>query len=90
MEDNLYVADYLHVGHRADCLMCDTSKIVPRIARPATTVHYGLIASGNAIVRNAILRDRLFEKEGIICFEMEAAGLMNTLGCLIIRGISGM
>ena len=32
-------------------------------------------------------RDRLGEEYGVLCFEMEAAGLMNQLPCLVIRGI---
>ena len=28
-----------------------------------------------------------WEKHGMLCFEMEAAGLMNQLPCLVIRGI---
>jgi nucleoside phosphorylase len=32
-------------------------------------------------------RDRLAQQFGILCFEMEAAGLMNQLPSLVIRGI---
>ena len=32
-------------------------------------------------------RDKLAKEHGILCFEMEAAGLMNQLPCLVIRGI---
>jgi hypothetical protein len=33
-------------------------------------------------------RDRLSsELSGVLCFEMEAAGLMNSFPCLVIRGI---
>jgi hypothetical protein len=37
--------------------------------------------------RSAETRDRLAKEYGIICFEMEAAGLMSQLPCLVIRGI---
>jgi nucleoside phosphorylase len=50
-------------------------------------VHYGLIASGNKVIKNAVLRDTLRDLHGIICFEMEAAGLMNTLPVAVIRGV---
>lgn len=50
-------------------------------------VHYGLIASGNELIKDAVLRDCLAEQKGILCFEMEAAGLMNHFKCLVIRGI---
>lgn len=39
------------------------------------------------VMKHGMTRDRLAEKHGILCFEMEAAGLMNLLPCLVIRGI---
>ncbi|KAJ5727661.1 hypothetical protein N7493_005481 [Penicillium malachiteum] len=52
-------------------------------------VHYGLIASGNRVVKDAFSRDRLNEQlDGhVLCFETEAAGLMNDFPCIVIRGI---
>ncbi|CVL06133.1 related to ankyrin [Fusarium mangiferae] len=50
-------------------------------------VHYGTIASGDTLMTNAFKRDELASEANILCFEMEAAGLMNVFRCLIIRGI---
>jgi nucleoside phosphorylase len=52
-------------------------------------VHYGLIASGNHVIKDAQFRDRLNESLGgnVLCVEMEAAGLMNDFPCIVIRGI---
>jgi nucleoside phosphorylase len=50
-------------------------------------IHYGLVASANQLMKNAIIRDRLAGEKDVLCFEMEAAGLMNTFPCLVIRGI---
>lgn len=50
-------------------------------------IHYGLIASSNQLMKDAFLRDKLVEEHHILCFEMEAAGLMNHFPCLVIRGI---
>lgn len=52
-------------------------------------VHYGLIASGNQVIRDATFRDKLNKDLGgnVLCFEMEAAGLMNNFPCIVIRGI---
>lgn len=52
-------------------------------------IHYGLIASGNTVIKNAKYRDRLNKDLGghVLCFEMEAAGLMDDFPCLVIRGI---
>lgn len=33
------------------------------------------------------MRDKLARDPGILCFEMEAAGIMNRMPCLVIRGI---
>ena len=53
-------------------------------------VHYGLIASGNSVIKNAELRDFIDQQlDGkVLCFEMEAAGLMNSFRCIVIRGIA--
>lgn len=50
-------------------------------------IHYGLIASSNQLMRNADIRDKLAAERDILCFETEAAGLMNHFPCLVIRGI---
>lgn len=50
-------------------------------------IHYGLIASANTLMKDAVIRDALVAKRGILCFEMEAAGLANHFPCLVIRGI---
>jgi len=50
-------------------------------------IHYGLIASANSLIKDATIRDKLARDKNILCFEMEAAGLINHFPCLIIRGI---
>jgi nucleoside phosphorylase len=50
-------------------------------------IHYGLIASANRLMKDAVLRDKLAKDKNVLCFEMEAAGLMNLFPCLVIRGI---
>ncbi|GKZ32353.1 hypothetical protein AbraIFM66950_001691 [Aspergillus brasiliensis] len=53
----------------------------------ACGIHYGLIASGNKVIKDGKLRDKIAKKYDILCFEMEAAGLMDNFPCLVIRGI---
>ncbi|KAL6901385.1 hypothetical protein GGI43DRAFT_404805 [Trichoderma evansii] len=75
---------------KESCSCCDITKSVEREQRDdATMVHYGLIASGNKVIKDAILRDKLNNDLGgnVLCVEMEAAGLMDTFPCLVIRGI---
>ena len=50
-------------------------------------VHYGPIASGNQVIKDAGTRDRLARELNCLCLEMEAAGLMDDFPCLVIRGI---
>jgi nucleoside phosphorylase len=50
-------------------------------------IHYGLIASANQLMKDATVRDTLAAEKDVLCFEMEAAGLMNHFPCLVIRGI---
>jgi nucleoside phosphorylase len=38
-------------------------------------------------MKDAKLRDRWSMERNVLCFEMEAAGIMNTVPCLVIRGI---
>lgn len=93
--DRLYKSHVVHVDQgAADCAAsCGdaSSSIVHRLPRsddednPA--IHYGLIASANQLMKDAALRDKLGQEKGVLCFEMEAAGLMNHFPCLVIRGI---
>jgi nucleoside phosphorylase len=86
--DTLYDASYDHEGG-VTCRQCDTSYLTHREPRmQELVVHYGTIASGNQVMRSAAERDRVStELGGVLCFEMEAAGLMNNFPCLVIRGI---
>jgi nucleoside phosphorylase len=70
------------------CTNCDRSKLVKRKARDMR-IHYGLIASGNQVIKDAAFRDKVNKRLGgrVLCFEMEAAGLMNDFPCIVIRGI---
>ncbi|KAL4935051.1 nucleoside phosphorylase domain-containing protein [Aspergillus oleicola] len=49
---------------------------------------FGTIASGNQVVKYGTIRDEHNAKlGGVLCFEMEAAGVVNILPCLVIREI---
>lgn len=50
-------------------------------------VHFGLVASGNVVMKSGEDRDQIAEKEKVIAFEMEGAGVWDTLPCLIIKGV---
>jgi nucleoside phosphorylase len=87
--DILYKAAYNHEGG-GTCESCTPDQEVDREERVSkdVVVHYGTIASGNQVLKHGKERDRLSTDLGsVICFEMEAAGLMNSFPCLVIRGI---
>ncbi|KAK3946608.1 nucleoside phosphorylase domain-containing protein, partial [Pseudoneurospora amorphoporcata] len=50
-------------------------------------IHYGNIGSANAVVRSSVKRNELHARYNIICFEMEAAGVMSDYQGLVIRGV---
>lgn len=93
--DRLYRPDYIHQDDDKSCKdACGEgeSKLQSRPERSRnkrdkTAIHYGLIASADRLIKDAEVRDKLSQAEGILCFEMEAAGLMDHFPCLIIRGI---
>ncbi|KAH8731834.1 nucleoside phosphorylase domain-containing protein, partial [Phaeosphaeriaceae sp. PMI808] len=71
------------------CPHCDKNRVVPRRPRREKdpVIQYGTIASADVVMRHGETREKLRKKYGILCFEMEAAGLMNDFPCLVIRGI---
>ena len=92
--DRLYESIYAHHGGDGNCKSgCDSASppLVQRPQRGLTSnepvVHYGLIASADTMMKDANTRDRLIKKHDILCFEMEAAGLMNDFPCVVVRGI---
>ncbi|KAL4933101.1 nucleoside phosphorylase domain-containing protein [Aspergillus undulatus] len=99
--DILFRADYEHI-EGPTCEACrkdmaierpkrgdgDMSIKLPKRVDQDIVLHYGIIASGNQVLRDGLTRDRLStELGGVLCFEMEAAGLLNILPCIVIRGI---
>ncbi|KLO99736.1 Uncharacterized protein LW94_1220 [Fusarium fujikuroi] len=87
--DHLFQASYQHNRPMADCQTCDQSQLEKRETRRSREpkIHYGGIASSDQVMKDAITRDQLSQGLEIICFEMEASGLMDILPCLPIRGI---
>jgi nucleoside phosphorylase len=88
-QDRLFDAAYDHHGSENTCDTCEASGLVTRPDRNRhdPVIYYGLIASGNQVIKHGGTRDKLGQELGILCFEMEAAGLMDNFPCLVIRGI---
>lgn len=83
--DELFEAGYAHVG--ADCSSCDRSRLVRRKDRSKPeriAIHHGTMASGNAAMRDSAMRDKLSsELHGVLCFDIEATGMMNRFPCVV-------
>ena len=88
-KDLLFKAEYVCKTDGQTCTECDRKQLVIRPDRDEEKpiIHYGNIASGSSVVRDAIKRDDLGRDHGALCVEMEAAGLMDEFDCLVIRGI---
>lgn len=87
--DILFRPNYQHEETRSDCNSCDHSKAVIRPARQNNdpVIHYGVIASCDQLVWDSALRSELAHEFDAICIDMEGAGVMDRLPCLVIRGI---
>lgn len=93
-DDILFNDEFHHIKANGDCSECvatgEEGVIFrkPRDEIYQSFVHLGLIMSGGGVVKNP--RDRYHLRRGnkdAICFEMEAAGIVDQIPCLVIRGI---
>ncbi|KAE8142341.1 purine and uridine phosphorylase [Aspergillus pseudotamarii] len=87
--DRLFQIRYDHPATADNCDVCLREWEETRSERednePQT--HYGIIASGNSVIKHGRTREQLRTQTGALCFEMEAAGLMLDFPCIVIRGI---
>ncbi|KAE8310817.1 violaceus kinesin [Aspergillus transmontanensis] len=87
--DRLFRSTYDHPSSESSCITCDPTEEIKRLPRPSKEphIHYGTIASGNRVIKDGRERDTIAQEFDTLCFEMEAAGIMNHLPCLVVRGI---
>ncbi|KAF5236404.1 hypothetical protein FAUST_6554 [Fusarium austroamericanum] len=91
--DRLFEASYRHGEDQQSCkhVGCN-GKLVPRRRllaagpNPAPAIHFGLMASGDLVMKSGEDRDREVEARDIVAFEMEGAGVWDTLPCIVIKG----
>jgi nucleoside phosphorylase len=91
--NKLYKSTYVHEEDATSwaCDRCDHNQLVDREARKDTSFvfHQGTIVSGDSVMRDAQQRDKISRRfHNALCFEMEAAGVMDDKRCLIVRGIA--
>ncbi|KAI1747462.1 hypothetical protein F4782DRAFT_543516 [Xylaria castorea] len=89
LKDFLFESAYEHPESESTCNRCDQSRLENRLPRHSNDpmIHYGAIASGDQVIKYATTRDKLARRFGALCFEMEGAGLIESLQCLVIRSI---
>ena len=90
-QDKLFEATYRHVS---DGMPCEESACIGKLVsrarleqvdgRPA--VHFGLIASGDTVMKSGEDRDAIARQAGVIGFEMEGAGVWDIFPCVVIKG----
>ncbi|QKX60246.1 uncharacterized protein TRUGW13939_07389 [Talaromyces rugulosus] len=89
--DELFELGYRHVPNQVTCEKCNKTKVIQRDPRELMPkIHYGLIASGDSIMRSATNAAEIGGRVvgDILCFEIGAAGIMTEYPCIVIRGIS--
>jgi nucleoside phosphorylase len=95
--DRLFQDTYKHQGTELDdCrVCCDADYIISRSDRgdratrfvDKPSIHFGNIASSDQLQISAFERNRVQQEHDVICFEMEAAGVMDEYPCVVVRGI---
>jgi nucleoside phosphorylase len=93
--DRLYISTYEHaLDQESSCSQICGDNPAHTVSRDNRDeddnnpcIYYGTIASANSLMKDALIRDKLADSYKILCFEMEAAGLLHHFPCLVIRGI---
>ncbi|KAF4338143.1 ankyrin 3 [Fusarium beomiforme] len=92
-EDRLFEASYRHTDDQKSCeqLGCNgqlvsRSRLAIAEVSPTPAIHFGLMASGDAVMKSGEDRDRIAAAEGVVAFEMEGAGVWDSFPCIIIKG----
>ena len=79
------------IGLSCEQIKCDEQELVPRVrlSQPYNPViHFGLVASGDTVMKSGEDRDDIASRDGGIAFEMEGAGVWESFpASLIIKGV---
>ncbi|KAF2225807.1 hypothetical protein BDZ85DRAFT_258120 [Elsinoe ampelina] len=78
-----------------DVLGCSTEDSCQRTRPPGVngtpvspTVHFGLVGSGNVVMKSGVHRDAIARNGPLIALEMEAAGIWDTFNsCLVVKAV---
>lgn len=50
-------------------------------------IHIGIVGSGDRVIKSGEHRDSIAKPKGIIAFEMEGAGIMEEIPCVVVKGV---
>ncbi|CAG7930799.1 unnamed protein product [Penicillium olsonii] len=73
-----------------DELRCSESQVVRRRCGKTTataSMHIGTIASADTVMKSGEHRDIITKRERVIAFEMEGAGVWDSIPCIIVKGV---
>ncbi|KAM5341694.1 hypothetical protein ACJ41O_014725 [Fusarium nematophilum] len=92
-EDTLFNPTYSHCDDGKTCWKAgcreDQQVIRQRLARgvaPRPAIHFGLIGSGDTVMKSGEERDNISRKHEVLGFEMEGAGVWDVWPCVVIKG----
>lgn len=51
------------------------------------SIHFGGLASGDQVIKSALHRDHIAREESVIGFEMEGAGVWDTIPTIVVKGV---
>jgi nucleoside phosphorylase len=79
------------LGLSCEQIKCDEQELVRHVQLSQQfnpVVHFGLVASGDTVMKSGEDRDYIATRDGVIAFEMEGAGVWeNFPGSLVIKGV---
>ncbi|KAJ5915597.1 hypothetical protein N7466_011530 [Penicillium verhagenii] len=80
------------IARKSGCekLKCDQQRLVRRSRQNQKNrplVHFGLIASGETVLKSGIKREAIADEAKVIAFEMEGAGVWDSIPCVVIKGV---
>ncbi|KPM42141.1 hypothetical protein AK830_g4416 [Neonectria ditissima] len=89
--DRLFAATYSHFGDGSRCKqgrchgeLVSRHRLTTGLTQPK--VHFGLMASGDTVMKSGAERDSIARQEGVLGFEMEGAGVWDAFPCVVIKG----
>ncbi|KAF9878143.1 nb-arc and tpr domain protein [Colletotrichum karsti] len=91
-KDILFTSSYHHVGGGKVCEEsgCNGELVHRRRLGELSSkpqVHFGLIASGDTVMKAGDQRDEIAQRQDVIGFEMEGAGVWDSFPCVVIKGV---